>query len=320
MKNSSSFLCLLLLLPLVTAQLEVGFYDKKCPRAEQIVRSVIVKQFGIDKTITAAFLRMHFHDCMVRGCDASVLIDPTSTAPSEKDAVPNQTLRGFDIVDKAKKKLEAKCPGIVSCADIIALATRDSVFLSGGLNYSVPTGRRDGLISNPNLVNLPGPTVSVSQALQFFVSKGLNLFDLVVLLGAHTVGIAHCGFFQDRLFDFQGTRNRDPTMNRALWLKLFGICGTQVLPLLEEPTAFLDQTTPFTIDNKYYRDIRKRRGILQIDQELVFRNSTASLVSAFANDPDGFQQSFANALVKMGRVGVLVGKAGEIRENCRVFN
>ncbi|KAI8562684.1 hypothetical protein RHMOL_Rhmol03G0053700 [Rhododendron molle] len=301
MKNSSAFLCLLLLLPLVTAQLEVGFYNKKCPRAEQIVRSVIVKQFGIDKTITAAFLRMHFHDCMVRGCDASVLIDPTSTAPSEKDAVPNQTLRGFDIVDKAKKKLEAQCPGIVSCADIIALATRDSVFLSGGLNYSVPTGRRDGLISNPNLVNLPGPAISVSQALQFFVSKGLNLSDLVILLGAHTVGVAHCGFFQDRLFDFQGTSKRDPTMNRALWLKLFGICGTQVLPLLEEPTAFLDQTTPFTIDNKYYRDIRKRRGILQIDQELVFRNSTASLVSAFANDPDGFQQSFANALVKMGR-------------------
>ncbi|KAF7148563.1 hypothetical protein RHSIM_Rhsim03G0048800 [Rhododendron simsii] len=301
-------------------QLEDGFYNKKCPQAEQIVRSVIVKQFSIDKTITAAFLRMHFHDCMVRGCDASVLIDPTSTTPSEKDAVPNQTVRGFDIVDKAKKKLEAKCPGIVSCADIIALATRDCVFLSGGLNYSVPTGRRDGLISDPNLVNLPGPTVSVSQALRFFVSKGLNLSDLVVLLGGHTVGVAHCGFFQDRLFDFQGTRKRDPTMNRALWLKLFGICGTQVLPLLEEPTAFLDQTTPFTIDNMYYRDIRKRRGILQIDQELVFRNSTASLVSAFANDPDGFQQSFANALVKMGRVGVLVGKAGQIRENCRVFN
>ncbi|XP_058205450.1 peroxidase 44-like [Rhododendron vialii] len=321
MKNSFLFIgFFLLLVPLVTAQLQIGFYNSTCPRAELIVRKVIQQRFKTDHSITAAFLRMHFHDCFVRGCDASVLIDPTKTTPSEKDAVPNQTVRGFNIIDQIKKKLEAACPGIVSCADIITLATRESVALAGGPNYTVPTGRRDGLISDPNLVNVPGPTFSVSEALQSFTAKGLTLNDMVTLLGAHTVGVAHCDFFLDRLSDFQGTGKPDPTMDPALVSKLFNLCGTQSRPFKKDPTAFLDQSTPFVVDNQYYNDILSRRGIMQIDQELALDNSSASIVSGFANDAVGFQRSFADALVKMGSIEVLVGNTGQIRKNCRVFN
>ncbi|KAF7148301.1 hypothetical protein RHSIM_Rhsim03G0049000 [Rhododendron simsii] len=321
MTNSFVFPCLLLLLlPLVAAQLRVGFYNSTCPRAELIVRKVVQERFRKNRTITAALLRMHFHDCFVRGCDASVLIDSTKTTPSEKNAVPNQTVREFNLIDKAKKKLEAACPGVVSCADIITLATRDSVALAGGPNYSVPTGRRDGLISDPNLVNVPGPTFSVSQALQSFTAVGLTLFDMVTLLGAHTVGVTHCDFFRNRLSNFEGTGKPDPTMDPALVSKLFSLCGTQSRPLKHDPTTFLDRTTPFIVDNQYYNDILAGRGIMQIDQELALDASTASFVSGFANDSLGFQLSFANALVKMGSIEVLVGKAGEIRKNCRVFN
>ena len=63
----------------------------------------------------------------LQGCDASVLIASTPGNSAERDAVPNFTLRGFDIVDDIKKQVEAICPGIVSCADIIALASRDAV-------------------------------------------------------------------------------------------------------------------------------------------------------------------------------------------------
>jgi hypothetical protein len=67
-------------------------------------------------------------DLFVQGCDASVLIKSTPNNTAERDAIPNQTLRGFDIVDEIKSQLEAVCPGIVSCADIIAIAAKDAVF------------------------------------------------------------------------------------------------------------------------------------------------------------------------------------------------
>ena len=65
----------------------------------------------------------------VQGCDASVLIDSSEDNIAEKDAVPNLTLREFDLIDDIKSLLENKCKGNVSCADILALATRDAVVL-----------------------------------------------------------------------------------------------------------------------------------------------------------------------------------------------
>ena len=124
-------------------------------------------------------------------------------------AVPNQTLRGFSFIDGVKKALEAECPGVVSCADIVALVARDSVvvtvstklltilraekyvpnlvflFMQGGPYWKVPTGRRDGRISNASeaLANIPPPTSNFSSLQTSFASKGLDLKDLVLLSG-----------------------------------------------------------------------------------------------------------------------------------------
>lgn len=62
-----------------------------------------------------------------QGCDASVLLDSTANNTAEKDAIPNLSLAGFDVIDEVKTQLEKTCPGKVSCADILALAARDSV-------------------------------------------------------------------------------------------------------------------------------------------------------------------------------------------------
>lgn len=62
-----------------------------------------------------------------QGCDASVLLDSTTNNTAEKDSIPNLSLRGFDFIEEVKAQLEKTCPGVVSCADIIALSARDSV-------------------------------------------------------------------------------------------------------------------------------------------------------------------------------------------------
>ncbi|CAI9099360.1 OLC1v1036167C1 [Oldenlandia corymbosa var. corymbosa] len=185
---------------------------------------------------------------------------------------------------------------------------------------SVPTGRRDGFVSDVFEVDLPGPELSISDAAQFFVVKGLTLNDMVALMGAHSVGVAHCGFFQDRLSDFQGSGKPDPTMNPALAARLSRTCGRQSRPLNKDPTVNLDQNTTLTLDNEFYHQVRSRNGILQIDQELALDKSTASLVFRLAANSSLFRQAFAAAMIKLGKVEVLVGKNGEVRKNCRVFN
>ncbi|XP_021739509.1 peroxidase 44-like [Chenopodium quinoa] len=307
------FLCFAISL---SSALQVGFYIKSCPNAENVVRQVVQQQYKTDRSIPAALLRMHFHDCFVRGCDASILIDSTSNNQAEKDAGANGSVRGYELIDKIKAALEKACPQKVSCADIITLATRDAVYLAGGPNYNVPTGRRDGLISRASEVNLPGLRFTVSQAQQSFSALGLTINDMVVLLGAgHTIGVAHCNFFKDRLSNFQGTGSPDHTMDKALVKNFNVLCGSN--PNLN-PSTFLDQNTSFVFDNKYYNQIRKNRGILQIDQELALDSLSAKLVSNLAANNNNFRQSFVQAIVKMGNIQQ--GNAGEIRENCRRIN
>lgn len=62
-----------------------------------------------------------------QGCDASILLDRNGTEPSEKEARPNLTLQGFEVIDEIKAKLQQYCPDKVSCADVLALAARDAV-------------------------------------------------------------------------------------------------------------------------------------------------------------------------------------------------
>lgn len=66
----------------------------------------------------------------VQGCDGSVLLeDVPGVIDSELNAGANNGIQGLDIVDNIKAAVESSCPGVVSCADILALASQVSVVL-----------------------------------------------------------------------------------------------------------------------------------------------------------------------------------------------
>ncbi|PAN48746.1 hypothetical protein GQ55_9G417000 [Panicum hallii var. hallii] len=297
------------------AQLRVGFYDSSCPAAEIIVQQEVSKAVGANPGLAAGLLRLHFHDCFVRGCDASVLIDTTSGNTAEKDAGPNTSLRGFEVIDRIKARVEQACSGVVSCADILAFAARDSVALAGGNAYQVPAGRRDGAVSRASDTNgnLPPPTANVAQLTQIFGTKGLTQRDMVVLSGAHTIGSSHCSSFSSRLSRSGTTAGQDPTMDPAYVAQLARQC-----PQGGDPLVPMDYVSPNDFDEGFYKGVMANRGLLSSDQALLSDRNTAVQVVTYANDAATFQSDFAAAMVKMGSVGVLTGSSGKIRANCRV--
>lgn len=88
------------------------------------------------------------------GCDGSVLLDDTSTFTWEKNVNPNKdSARGFDVIDTIKANVEKACPSKGSCADILTLSARESVYLAGGPYWPVPLERRDALTANETAAN-----------------------------------------------------------------------------------------------------------------------------------------------------------------------
>nr|XP_016443571.1 PREDICTED: peroxidase 43-like [Nicotiana tabacum] len=163
-------------------QLRVGFYESTCPNVEPVVSAVVREVAASNQNIAPVLLRLHFHDCFVQGCDGSILIDNGENA--ERHAFGHQGVGGFEVMERAKAQVEAMCPGVVSCADIVALAARDAVVLANGPSYEVETGRRDGVISNLSLAeNMPDVSDSIQVLKAKFSDKGLSEKDLVVLSG-----------------------------------------------------------------------------------------------------------------------------------------
>nr|CCJ34838.1 horseradish peroxidase isoenzyme HRP_22489.2 [Armoracia rusticana] len=288
----------------------IGFYLTTCPTAEIIVRNAVRAGFNSDPRIAPGILRMHFHDCFVLGCDGSVLISGSNT---ERTAVPNLNLRGFEVIDNAKTQLEATCPGVVSCADILALAARDTVVLTRGLGWQVPTGRRDGRVSvASNANNLPGPRDSVAVQQQKFSAVGLNTRDLVVLAGGHTIGTAGCGVFRDRLFN-----NTDPNVNQLFLTQLQTQCPQNGDGSVR---VDLDTGSGTTFDNSYFINLSRGRGVLESDHVLWTDPATRPIVQQLMSPRGNFNAEFARSMVRMSNIGVVTGANGEIRRVCSAVN
>jgi len=274
-----------------------------------------------DYRMSASLLRLHFHDCIVNGCDASVLLDGTNDFTGEKNAPANHnSLRGFDVIDNIKADVERFCPSTVSCADILTLAARDAVVMAGGRYWPVPLGRRDGTTASEKAVNeqIPSPFEPLQNITAKFTSKGLDLKDVVVLSGGHTIGYAQCFAFKRRLFDFKGSGKPDPTLDSLLLSNLQSTCPNR--DASNTNLAPLDITSTDKFDNSYYTNLKGNTVLLESDQALMGDPQTAAMVDSYSMNPFLFFNDFAASMIKLGNVGVLTGENGQIRKKCGFVN
>ncbi|GLJ31747.1 hypothetical protein SUGI_0638600 [Cryptomeria japonica] len=300
-------------MPEPVSGLAYGFYRSSCPRAEEIIREEMGYFLKNNITSVGGFLRIPYHDCFVQGCDASVLINAKD---GELKSPPNLSLRPevLQEIEKIKEKVEAACPNTVSCADIVVLAGRDSVHLSKGPYFEVPTGRRDSLnyilSEDISSAQLPGPNSTVKQLIKRFKADKLSAVDLVALSGAHSVGTSHCSAFIDSLFPLS---NR---LESSFAQKLLQICPNKESNSL----TVMDRATPFVFDNKYFINLVEGRVLFDSDTALLKNSKTSSAVKSFADDQQEFFNQFAKSYIKMSMINVKTGSEGNIRKVCSLLN
>ncbi|XP_075671008.1 peroxidase P7 [Castanea sativa] len=318
MATSSSFIAIVsmaLLLGSVNAQLSTNFYSSSCPKLFSTVKSTVQSAISKEARMGASLLRLFFHDCFVNGCDGSILLDDTSSFTGEKNAVPNKnSARGFDVVDNIKSAVEKACPGVVSCADILAVASRDSVAILGGPSWNVKLGRRDARTTSQAAANngIPPPTSNLSQLISRFNNLGLSTRDMVALAGSHTIGQARCTSFRARIYNETNIDSSFANTRRSNCPRTSGSGDNNLAPL--------DIQTPTKFENNYYKNLLQNRGLLHSDQQLFNGGSTDSIVRTYSNSESTFNSDFAAAMIKMGDISPLTGSNGEVRKNCRKVN
>ncbi|OEL38969.1 Peroxidase 44 [Dichanthelium oligosanthes] len=293
--------------PLASAQLDRAFYKTTCPDAEKVIFDVVQKRFKQDSSTAAGLLRLVFHDCFANGCDASILIDPLSNQASEKEAGPNISVRGYDVIEEIKTELEKKCPGVVSCADIVATSARDAVRLTGGPAYEVPMGRRDSLVSNrEDADGLPGPDIAVPKLIDEFAKQGFSLEEMIAMLaGGHSIGICRCFFIEADAAPI------DPEYRK----NISAACDGK-----DSGNVPMDFVSPNVFDGSYFALALAKKMPLTIDRLVGMDPKTEPVLKAMEAKPTDFVPLFAKAMEKLSVLKVLTGKDGEIRKSCSEFN
>ncbi|KAK6135015.1 hypothetical protein DH2020_031242 [Rehmannia glutinosa] len=232
----------------------------------------------------------------MKGCDGSLLLDDTDEMVGEKLALSNiDSLRSYEVIDEIKDALERACPGVVSCADVIIMAARDAVVLSGGPHWEVKLGRQDSLTASQEASNdiMPSPRANATYLTTLFTKFNLSVQDLAL----QPVGLGPA----------------DPTIDQYRE-KLDRLCP---LGGDEEVTGDLD-VTPERFDNQYYKDLVSGRGFLNSDQTLYTFDETREYVEVFSRDESEFFRAFVEGMIRLG--DLQSGLPGEIRRKCRVVN
>lgn len=305
---------------------------------DAVVKEEVQNAINRNPGVGAALVRLVFHDCWVRGCDASVLLDKTPSGSSvEKNAANNIGLGGFDVIDSIKARLRD-----VSCADILVFAGRESarILSKGSIDYTLVPGRLDGVVSSAAEADatLPEPTFSFQQLKDNFNrTAGFDVEDLVILSGAHSIGVAHRTSFQDRL-DAATQTPINPDYQTALRVRVkideFKTPNPteknnvrDMGPLFRRFSGYnssgvnVSHPEAGALDNSYYTANLQKMVLFKSDWELNQdpTNFAGDKLVEYRDNATDWNLDFSDA---MGRLSSLTsaGPKFEIRENCRRIN
>ncbi|KAI4974104.1 hypothetical protein ZWY2020_046590 [Hordeum vulgare] len=147
-----------------------------------------------------------------------------------------------------------------------------------------------------------------------FTRKGLNIDDLVALSGAHSIGVAHCSGFTNRLYP-----EVDTTMDAAYATDLKKTCPEPVRGA-PDPVVNNSGVAPTTLSNQFFKNAIARRVLFTSDAALLTSDDTRAKVEQNAADSLLWKVRFAASMVKMGNIEVLTGTNGQVRKSCRAVN
>nr|GLL30649.1 uncharacterized protein LOC109191240 [Ipomoea trifida] len=247
--------------------LKTNFYEKDCPRVEEIVQNITWLRTSDNLELAA------------------------------KDAMDPYCWTQLPRTKRRKKQSQT------------ALAARDSVsFQFKTPMWSVLMGRRDGSISQESeaLANLPSPFSNFSTLLQNFASKGLDVRDLVILSGGHTIGVGHCNIFSNRLYNFTGKGDEDPSLSPSY----ADMLRTKCKNLQDTSAVEMDPSSSQDFDANYFVILKQNMGMFESDAALLTDDNASRIVDKMV-DQDFFFKSFAKSMEKMGAIQVLTGTSGE---------
>ncbi|VAH59967.1 unnamed protein product [Triticum turgidum subsp. durum] len=104
---ATSMVCLValcLVSPLLLAGAVVGnpgygglfpqFYDNSCPKAKEMVHSIVAQAVARETRMAASLVRLHFHDCFVKGATRPCCLTTAPTSSARRGPTPTRTLSG----------------------------------------------------------------------------------------------------------------------------------------------------------------------------------------------------------------------------------
>lgn len=134
--------------------------------------------------------------------------------------------------------------------------------------------------------------------------------------GAHTIGVGHCNLFSNRLYNFTGKGDSDPSLNSTYAAFLRTKCKS----LSDTTTTVeMDPGSSLSFDSHYYSNLKLKDGLFQSDAALLTNCDASDLVDKLLVNEEFFAK-FGESMKRMGAVGVLTGDSGNIRKICTVVN